>query len=313
MSPFSPINYDNVTTMTREITFRLATRSDIPEVVALMNAQYAIKKKETYFLWQYFDTVYPTILMCAFADDNLIGMFGLQKRKLNIGLTAGQAIDLLIAPEWRNKGLFRKLGEKAFQYFTDLDLFCVLPNVNGKIACEKVFGWKTLAKIDSMCLKSERIPHQIPDETVRQEVKPTKPFVGFHYDAKVMEWRFCRNPQYMYSHITVDNRSAITKIFTYPVSGKRFGDIVYFSCDLNESKLLSTLFLKATEYLKSQGIENITTWALPHMPPYPVLKSLGFEDMPQERYFCVKVLNKKHEYLYDFVSWHLVQADAEIY
>ena len=136
------------------IVYRIAEESDIPQLVNLINSQYSRKKAAEYFRWQYFDSFYPSVVMCAFMEESVIGMFGLQKRKLSDGVNAGQAIDLLVDPAWRGKGVFAELGVHASGSFKDLDLLCVFPNLNGKNACEKSLHWKTIGKIDSLVLPS---------------------------------------------------------------------------------------------------------------------------------------------------------------
>ena len=64
------------------LIIRKAEEKDIEQLVNLMNCQYLRKKSKDYFLWQYFNSYYSTILICAFINDELIGMFGLQTRYL---------------------------------------------------------------------------------------------------------------------------------------------------------------------------------------------------------------------------------------
>jgi GNAT superfamily N-acetyltransferase len=295
------------------IGLRLAIKSDISQLVDLMNSQYDRKKDEAYFIWQYFDSSYPTILICAFSASKIIGMFGLQKRKLRDDTHVGQAIDLLVAHEWRKKGIFKLLGEKATEYFEDLDLLCVLPNVNGKNACEKALGWKTVCKVNSMSLdvKSFENPAWKPPKKLIENRKAIK---GFYYNAEIRRWRYNHHPEYKYVYVALNSGEfAVTKIFKEPVTGVLYGDIVDFECNLNDMYCLRELFFRASTYLKGEKVESIVTWALPHIPLCEVLKSIGFTELPQERYFCVKVLNKRYDYLYYISQWHLVQADAEMY
>jgi len=292
-----------------DITFKIASESDIPQMVDLMNSEYLRKKNESYFLWQYFKSVYPTISMCAFKDEKLVGMFGLQKRMLNNGAVVGQAIDLIVANEWRGRGIFKRLYEKVLSYFDSLDVLCVFPNLNGKNACEKGLGWLTVGRINSMCISKK------PQEAGRISVTPPNhKLCRFEYNTRIRQWRFRQHPEYEYSYIHHPSQNlVITKVFVDPINKTRIGDIVDFECDLDNPLKLSEIFVDGCLHLIKQEVEYITTWALPHTQLYGVLKSLGFTEMPQERYFCVKILNKRYECLNDIPNWHLVQADAEIY
>jgi GNAT superfamily N-acetyltransferase len=301
--------------MSENVVYRPARESDIPMLVSLINSQYIRKKTGDYFHWQYFNSCYETVLMCAFKNDALIGTFGLQKRMLRNRLISGQAIDLLVAPEWRGKGIFGELGRRATEFFQDLDILCVLPNANGKIAAERALGWKTIGKIDSMCKNvSKEDGAREMKEHEHSVVFDRHDFMQFVYSATIRKWRFEKNPIYKYDYVKLDSASfAVTKIFEDPVTHKRYGDIVDFECQLLDPDRLADLFKAASKHLQQQHVDTVTTWALPGTPLLQAIKSLGFTVSPQERYFCVKALKPQHEFLYDYSCWHLVQADAEIY
>lgn len=298
-----------------DITFRKAKKTDIDKLVELMNSQYDRKKDERYFLWQYFNSIYPAVLMCAFAGTKLIGKFGLQKRKLHSGLHVGQATDLLVSPEWRGQGIFKMLGAKAVSHFHDLDLICVLPNSTGKSACERAFGWRTVGKVDLVVLSKDSL-NRIDNEAAFGDgvQESEKELASFSYDGEIRKWRFDNHPDYSYTYIKLaSGEFAVVKIFTDPVTGVRYGDIVDFECRLQNRQGLWELVVKSIMHLKEQDVESITSWALPHTVLRDVLDSLGFIHMPQERYFCLKVLKPEYDFLYDISNWHLVQADSEIY
>ncbi len=300
--------------MVDTINFRPAVKTDIPQLIELMNSQYIRKKDEAYFLWQYFNSFYPTILMCAFFNTKLIGMFGLQERELENGAHVGHAIDMLVAHKWRGRGVFQLLGEKATDYVKNLDLLCVLPNVNGKYACEKKLGWRTLGRINLMYLEREYLKN-ITEKPLR--IFPDmngQIFSKFKYNAENRFWRFDEHPEYIYNYVRLQaGEFAVTKIFKDPVTGSRYGDIVDFECNLNNRELLAELFRRACIYLREQEVEGITTWSLKNAPLRDSVESLGFIEIKQERYFCLKVLTPAYEYLNDLSCWHLVQSDAEIY
>lgn len=293
------------------IKYRVATQNDIPQLVALMNSQYARKKTEAYFQWQFFNSFYPTVMMCAVDGDIVVGMFGMQKRMTKSGAIAGQAIDLLLKPDYRGKGIFQEMGKQVVDALPGLDLLCVLPNLNGKNACEKALGWKVLGKIDSLELSA------FPPKSILDDVDVDcqgKDLEQFTYNDKINDWRFGGNPDYSYHYVRIDKDDfAIIKLFEEPVTGKRYGDIVNYSCDMNDSNAMRTLFYSATKKLLMLNVESVTTWALPHTVIYKVLADIGFSLKVQERYFCVEILNKAYDHLYDIRNWHLVQSDAEIF
>ncbi len=294
-----------------KLTFRPATKKDIPRLVSLMNAQYQRKTKAAYFTWQYFESGYPTILICALDKDKLIGMFGLQKKLLNNQARVGQALDMLIRPEYRGLGIFSRLVEQATSYFKDLDLLCVFPNLNGKNAVVKTLGWKNTAKIANITLALDKSPKPRTPEMLFP--KAGNNLVHFQYPKKVISWRFDKNPTYKYFRINTSAQVfAIVKTYTPPAGKETYGDIVYINCPENTRKL-EALFGKAADFLKTKQVHYLTTWALRHEPMFAALKALGYKEVVQERYFCIKILNKKFKFLEDIKSWHFTQADTEFY
>lgn len=274
------------------VTYRLTEPRDIPQLVELVNAQYARKKTPAYFTWQFFESYYETICMGAFDHDALVGMFGLQRRMLTNGLVMGHLIDLLVDPRWRGKGVFSELADRSLSHFKDLRAFSVLPNGYGKAACERL-GFRTIAKIDDLVLVKKKylVPKEIP-------VLPM-PSLAYAANDAYRVWRFEKNPTYRYETVQ-DN---VTKIFTDPVTGEKFGDIVAYQ--KNPMPAVDSFF--------DRNIEQISTWALPHSPLFPFLQQTGFVPLQRERYFCIKTLDQNLDSLYDITHWRLVPADAELY
>jgi GNAT superfamily N-acetyltransferase len=289
------------------IEYRATTEKDIPQMWALMNAQYHIKKNEAYFYWQYFHSYQPSVSIGAFDGNRLIGIFGMQKRKLENGIYAGQAIDLLISPEYRGQGIFSKLGLKASEYFDDIGLLCVLPNKNGKEACEKSLGWKCITQIN--CFVSHKILK--PEEHVIQGNSKER-LRSFYSDQQFLEWRFDHHPYYQYRTIHLEpDVFIISKIFKDSIRDVIHGDIVDLYCP--KAALLPDLILHSNNVLFEQGVDSVYAWAMKHSYTHEILQTLDFQEFPQERYFCVKILNPDYDHLYDPAQWNLVPADTEFF
>jgi hypothetical protein len=297
----------------KAISYRLATQADVPRLREIFNAQYVRQKSEDYFRWQYFDSAWPTVVMCAVENGVVEGVFGLQRRELGGGIPVGQAIDLLITSRMRGRGVFAELGRRAAACFPEVQLLCVLANLHGRNACVKSLGWRETGKIDSLELTTLREP-PAKTEDLRYINASDQP-AGFAWTDEVRAWRFGRHPEYRYETVLLGaDASARVKLFEDPVTQRRYGDIVEFQCEgKKEAALLAELFVRAARRLLGLGVEGVTTWALPHTTLFHVLGTLGFKSRPQERYFCVRSLQPELRPLEEISKWHLVQADAEIF
>ena len=93
-------NFAFLTKVNTKINFRPANITDAEQIVTLFNSYYHCQTSSSYFIWQYFHSYYGTALMCAFWENRLIGFFGLQHKRLKDKIHIGQAIDLLIHPDF---------------------------------------------------------------------------------------------------------------------------------------------------------------------------------------------------------------------
>jgi len=300
--------------MQNQITIRPLQKKECKQAAALINAEYKRKKNENYFLWQYFISYYPAVLMGAFDGDTLVGMFGLQKKQLTNGAWAGQAMDLLIALAWRGKGLFKRMGDRALRNFDDLDLSCVFPNPQGKYACEQALGWTTIAKIDALCLSREEFERSKLKHGALELSSLDSPLISFHHTNAYHAWRFEQSAEYIYQYVKIaSNIYAVTKLFIDPVTGTRYGDIVDMEYGTCQPEAVRELYIRACDSLFTQNVGSVTTWALPHTPLFRIAQTIGFAANPTERYFCVHILKKRYHILSSIMNWSFTQADCEMY
>lgn len=295
------------------ISIRPARADDAKPFTDLMNKQYRRKKREEYFHWQFMRPSVPTRLFVAYENDFFVGSYGIQVRTLSDSVLCGFTIDLLIREEYRNRALLVLFEEEGLKFAIGkgAQVMTSLPNIGGMRAHTGLKTWRHIGTVKTYTLPKAGASEnrEMPEQKASGEE-----LVYFSKSDAYRIWRYKMNPEYEYTYIKLDNGEfAVTKLFNDPVTNVRYGDIVDFECDLKDRKLLRDLFLKACMHLKGEGVEAITTWALPHTPLSGVVESLGFIDMQPERYFCFKALRPESEHAYDFSRWHLVQADAEIY
>jgi hypothetical protein len=237
-------------------------------------------------------------------------MFGLQKKQLTDATFVNQLIDLLITPNWRKTGLFNILAEKAFDYFKHIGAYCVIPNLNGKLSCERSLGIKTLIKIDKLVYDINKKNNK--NESLK--TKKLKTTFEFKKNKKFYVWRFDNNPEYSYQKIIINPIFfAYIKIFVDPETKIKYGDIVDIKLDKKNLHRSSELIEKIIGYFKNKKITSITTWALPRTEIYEILTKNGFNPISQERYFCLKIIDNKLKKLNNINNWNILPSDMDLF
>ncbi len=308
--------------MTDGIVIREANPGDLPAMVSMLERMYTRQKLKEFLTWQCFENINPSVLMCAFSEDELVGMFGVQRRALTNGLVAGQASWLNVAPGYQSKGVFSTLGSVAIDRFGRSDFLCVFANSTAKSACEKSFGFQTVGALRTMTLDAAMVTQAAPGARVRpvdEQSFSEEERGGYHAfvfasPPVYRTWRYVRSPVNAYALVQLETGEfAVVKRFQAPGAGTCTGDIVDFQCPLDDAGKLERLFLTASAQLKAMGCAAITTWAVPESCLYDVIREIGFREGPVATYFQVKALTAQSETLYDFKAWHLRQADATNY
>ena len=306
-------SFDEAKDLNRDIVIGKASREDAFVFVNLVNKQYQRKKDSSFYYWMFMNTCLPTRLIAAFDKGVPRAFYGIQIHKLNNGINCGVSVEIIIEDKYRGRGLFVLLENEAYKFALSHNAasMTVFGNYNGMKAHENLSTWRAIAKIDTLifdCRNELVIKNDLGDYL------PGREFLVFSKDTEYRKWRFDSSPVYDYDRVSLSkNIFALTKIFEDLQNKTRFGDIVDFECDLNNTAELRALFVKSCKHLMEQKVRFITCWALPHTPLCGVLKSLGFSSLPQERYFSVRVLDHQNDYLNDIKNWHLVQSDSEVY
>lgn len=299
---------NRVRQLNSSIVVRKATLHDADSFVTLFNTYYKRKTTIDYFKWQFFDCPLPSALYMAFEGNILVGYYGIKKCLLSNTINAGFAVDFLIDEPYRKKGIAYLLEAEIVNFCQNngIAVLTALPNTYGNAAF-KALDWKSVSKIDTLIWTQE---NNLPTIEIPNHVDN---LVSFSKDTPYKNWRFNENPMYNYEEIKLENNiSAITKLFIDPVTQEIYGDLVHIT-NTNDTSHLCTLILKVLSEMKNKNLKNITAWALPHTMLYNLLLNLGFKNVSQERYFCVKVFDANFDYLYQISNWNLEECDAEIF
>lgn len=304
---------ERVRRINSNLDIRPAVESDAEKFIALMNSQYQKKRTTAYYYWQFFSSALPTRLFLAYDKDSLAACYGVQIGTLSNGQTCAQAIDLVVAEQYRLRGLFLLLELEASTFASEHNCIAMvcLPNRLGMKAHAAIADWHSLGPIPTMELRKTS---QSDSAIVIQQQLSADTSLSFFKDDIYRSWRYDHNPQSQYEYVRLScGDFATVKLFVDPLDGTRFGDIVEFNCGVLAPSRFQLLFDTAINYLFNLDAEIVTTWTLPHMPHYRLLKARGFIDTSLERYFCVKVLDSKYRHLYNLNQWNLMESDSELY
>jgi len=294
------------------IYVREANLNDGDQFVTLFNSYYKRKTTLEYFKWQFFETPNLTKLFLAFDANKLVAHLGVKQFLLSNYVLCGFAVDLFTDEAYRNKGISYLLQYEVeeFCHKNGMSVLAALPNSLGNGAF-KSLNWNSISKINTMVLASLKTFNN--NFSILKDLFEENKLIRFEKDILYLKWRFEQNPIYEYKQTQINEKTfAITKLFTDPINGIVYGDIVNISFT-QHGKDLNQLIENIRHDMNCQGASKITIWALPQTQLYLRLLNLGFEAMPQERYFCVKLLIKNLESLKNINNWDLVEADSEVY
>lgn len=306
--------------MQLKISYRVLKKKDIPSIISLVHELYPLKRSAEFINWQCFENVNPVRLIGGFIGNELIGMFGIQKRILSNNAIAGQLSWLNISKKWHGFGLFENLGKRVIDYFNDLDLICVFGNSNALGPCNKSFGMREIGKLNIMKLENRNIKSLYHSNKIfpfsSSEVFKNydNGRVFFVKDERYRLWRYFMSPVNTYFTTSLETGEyAIFKYFNDPINDKMFGDIVEIGySNQNKNGLRKILMLTCNEVFKNR-VTSATLWALPGTGLKIIAETLGFKETEDGSYFLIKVNNRNFEYLYDINNWDLTQSDATNY
>ena len=297
------------------VTIKEASAYEGVHFVELFNKYYSRKTSLAYFKWQFFESPFESRLFTAYEEGKLIGFYGIKIYKLSNNILTGFAIDFLVDEAYRKRGIAYLFEEKIcdFCYTHKVSILTSLPNSFGNAAL-KALGWSSIAKLDTLIIDRKDFDHKRLSELLtNQTAHSNDECINFIKTDKYRSWRYDYNPLYNYELIEVDESTfSITKLFTDPGENIIYGDIVEIVY-ANDLQKVAMLFEKIGEYMDANKVQTITTWALEHTQLYTLLMLIGFTKMPQERFFCIKLLDENFADLRQIHNWDIIQSDAEIF
>ncbi len=141
----------------QKISASLLTEGEVSGVVSLLTevfeeteAQKRSLMDEGFYRWQYLETKSPVVV--AWADNKQIGHYPLTTYSFKVGPDVGKAAviqDLVTSRQFRKKGVFKLMGEKAMEIAKNdnYDLIYAFPNQNSFPGFIKHHGYTHLLTI----------------------------------------------------------------------------------------------------------------------------------------------------------------------
>lgn len=274
---------------------------DIPDLVSCINTGVHFPPYWTAseLKWWFFEYPFPLILYRAIHKEETVGTFAVFKRELTNNINCGVLMGLVIKNEWKGKGLFKMLGEKAMKHFNDIDLFVCFPNIIGAKALEKNFNFKTITRVETLILDENDINKKQAESfsiekinsitTFKNYKKNQDKYLMFKNNEIFRDWRYRQNPHFSFYIITDQRKNfSIVKMFDDKDRGKKFGDIIDFEMEYVDKKSFFDLMIITCSALNKFNIDAITIKAIPNNLTYEVAKEIGFKESNSNHYFCVK-------------------------
>jgi GNAT superfamily N-acetyltransferase len=319
-----------------DLEFRLARRSpeDGEKFRRLYNSLYARKIDLSYYDWQFFQTPFPTTL--ALAQDaktgELAGCLGYQTKATRPGgFRAAWAIDVMLAPEYQRRGVFREFAAWA-QAQTEKfnpDALCVMANARASPVFEKALGWTPV-----QTLRSRVCPTALAEGVPISSDLTFAPISGFdrfspgwapgdlvwtERSPEYLNWRFGAHPIYSYDAFSVRRRERpagflALKTFRDPLTGEMFGDVVDLLWDPSDGEgLLEDMLRFALDFHRREGVAKSLMWLQTNTPLDEAGRNVGFRPIPQDRFFICRPLTEDLSWLADPKRWFITLSDCEIY
>jgi GNAT superfamily N-acetyltransferase len=313
------------------------TPDDATRFVSLSNSLYARPVTPAYYHWQFFAPPFHSRLMLAEAEDGtLAGAYGFHLRPAARDLPLAMALDIMVAPAWQGRGLFRALCAGAVAKLAGerpAGLY-VMANRRAAAAHAGGLGWtKVQAYRDWVCptgaarassgrLTWENVasPGAEEDRLLKESVarRRAEGALALHRDSRWLRWRFAENPRYRYRILRGSLQGMpwgllLLKTFTDPISGESFGDIVDVAWLDPDPALLLEALQWALAQFAAAGVPRASMWLQTNTALDAAGIQAGFTVTDRERFLLTSPRSDNAGRMEDPAAWFVTMADAEVY
>lgn len=301
---------------------------------SLLNSLSGKKQDSDYYRWQYFRTPFPAVLSFAFnLEGNFAGCFGFHILPTNCGISIARAVDIMIAPEFQGKGLFRKLAAYAESCAAEYSPAAVVVIADKKSEPSYTYGlgWSLTATLRTYTAPAIEYPGHdmqgcivpITDWSIVQDIAAArcsikKPLVSISGDTDYLKWRYTECPWHTYEAFAYIQNDlprgyVVTKRYTDPEDNTSYGDIVDITWDERNDDPARELLRYTLHRFQDIGVDRAAMWLHTNTDLDMLGSGAGFVPVSHERYFCCKVIDPAWSKLEESSSWNLKMSDSEFY
>lgn len=277
--------------------------------------------------WRYLDNPHGDFLVVVAIENNrVIGNCAASPLEVIENGTvhkAALAMNTMVHPEYRGKGIFVTLGNKLNEIvkMKGYKLIFSFPNFLSNPIYVKNLGRTVIYEIPTMTLdlnncKEERkdISFVTEDNTFSYkyslEASTTKK-IYVKKNSDYLRWRYASNPSYSYKNFIIKDGYEVK---SYLVC-KEYEDKINI-VDINTTCLddFSLLISKAIQYAKYLNKKELTTWYPIGTEEHIFLEKLRFRNSYPVTYFSGKVFDENQTNIYyDYRNWLIQQGDDNVY
>ncbi|MFZ5800485.1 MAG: GNAT family N-acetyltransferase, partial [Candidatus Omnitrophota bacterium] len=327
-------------------------KSEQPEVIEMLRENFQREKMRKakhfgaeYWKWQYANNPFGrAITLLAKENGALAGQYANIPIDLKLDgkvVKAATVIDLMVRPEFRRQGIFKKMGEEANRILSreNFALSLAFPSRKDSSAgFVQRLGWQVVGELRVMVgitvpksgtlgrrgtgapvikiKTADSFPERVNElwEETRPQIK-----VGVERNQKYLNWRYGQNPATKYEIFLgfQDNDLAGYLVLkTERIMGIKLGIIVDMLCR-NDEAVIRGLMHKGMQYLHGKGAQACVS--LKNSLYACALKALGFWELPSwlnpKRYTLIVRPNQEGPNLSlikDLNNWYLHFGDWDL-
>lgn len=279
---------------------------DINKIEKLFNQTYKRQRDHDYFKWSYFLNPEKLFSIGVFNGKQLVGMMTFSFRNINNKEKVIVLSDIIVAKEFRRKGLFGQMYSYACSIFPIKNYDQIsFTNEEGRLALNSLQGFTNNLKIDNLALDLSNFKSRPLDTIVSKDIFFKSKLL---YSDEYLLWRFNDNPVYDYQVYESQKLRIFTKIFIDPLNKNKFVDLVYLEPKMTilDTNQLNNLISEIISDCSKNKVKKITTWPTMSTDVTELLFSIGFISESVNRYLC-STKNFNHD------SYTIFQADSEVY